>query len=93
MIKFQVPFLSISGTSHRRGVTIEDIEELKKTGAKTVVLSMGKMSLLHVPHQVLDELTRLGYNVIVKSTSIAMATYNLLVEKGHPVAALFHTTC
>ncbi|VDO02730.1 unnamed protein product [Rodentolepis nana] len=54
---------------------------------------MGNMSWLHVPHTVLDDLERDGYNVIVKSTPVAVRIYNKLAENGHPVAGLFHTKC
>ncbi|KAM3174600.1 hypothetical protein ACTXT7_010221 [Hymenolepis weldensis] len=80
------------GTSYRRGITHEDVIELYDTGAQTIVLSMGKMSWLHVPHTVLDDLEHDGYNVIVKPTPIAVEIYNKLAESGHPVAGLFHTT-
>lgn len=81
------------GTTHRRGVTLEDLEEFKHNGTRTVVIGMGRMSCLHVPHQVLDDLQNYGFKVIVKQSYDAMETYNLLVDKGHAVGGLFHTTC
>ncbi|KAL5104020.1 hypothetical protein TcWFU_010178 [Taenia crassiceps] len=81
------------GTSHRRGITLEDVIDVYGSGAQTIVLSMGKMSWLHVPHFVINEVENDGHTVIVKPTQVAMEIYNKLAECGHPVAGLFHTTC
>ncbi|VDD74310.1 unnamed protein product [Mesocestoides corti] len=81
------------GTSHRLGIALEDVLDLHNTGAKIVVLSMGKMCWLHIPHHVLNGLQQSGHVVIVEPTSAAVKTYNNLVEHGHLVAGLFHTTC
>ncbi|VDK76509.1 unnamed protein product [Dibothriocephalus latus] len=40
-----------------------------------------------------DELQKAGYTVFVKWSSRAMATYNILVDQGKPVAAFIHAIC
>ncbi|KAL5962874.1 hypothetical protein TSMEX_009401 [Taenia solium] len=92
-IKYKDAKLWPGGTSHRRGITLEDVIDVYGSGAQTIVLSMGKMSWLHVPHFVITEVENDGHTVIVKPTQVAMEIYNKLAECGHPVAGLFHTTC
>lgn len=83
----------LSGTSHWNGITLEDVKELKTSGAKSIVLTRGQMAFLHVPPAVIEDLQKSGFEVIVEKSGTAVDRYNALVERGELVAGLFHTTC
>ncbi|VDD84463.1 unnamed protein product [Mesocestoides corti] len=82
-----------SCTSHWNGITKEDVSELTDKGAEYIVLSRGQWAFLHVPPAIVEELEKLGLKVIVERSSVAMETYNKLIDEGRRVAGLFHTTC
>ena len=81
-----------TGTSHRPGVQIADVQELLDHGAKVVVLSRGMAECLHVPRETLDFLEQRQIAVYVLPTTEAAALYNKLAQT-EPVGGLFHTTC
>ena len=81
-----------TGTSHRPGIQIADVQELLDHGAKVVVLSRGMAECLHVPRETLDFLKQRQITVHVLPTKDAAALYNKLAEI-EPVGGLFHTTC
>ena len=43
-----------TGTAHKPGIQIADVQELLEHGSKVVVLSRGMAECLHVPHETLD---------------------------------------
>ena len=81
-----------TGTSHRPGIQIADVQELLEHGAKIVVLSRGMAECLHVPSETLEFLEQRQITVHVLPTQHAVALYNKLA-KTEPVGGLFHTTC
>ena len=81
-----------TGTSHRPGIQVTDVQELLDHGAKVVVLSRGMAECLHVPRETLAFLKERKITVHVLPTKEAAALYNKLAET-EPVAGLFHTTC
>jgi len=81
-----------TGTSHRPGIQIADVEELLNHGAKVVVLSRGMAECLHVPRETLEFLEQRQIAVHVLPTQQAVALYNKLAQT-EPVGGLFHTTC
>jgi hypothetical protein len=81
-----------TGTSHKPGIQIADVQELLDRGATVVVLSRGMAECLHVPRETLDFLKERQIPVHVLSTKEAAALYNKLAE-NEPVGGLFHTTC
>jgi hypothetical protein len=81
-----------TGTSHRPGIQIADVQELLDHGAKVVVLSRGMAECLHVPRETLDFLKERQVAVHVLPTQHAVALYNKLAQT-EPVGGLFHTTC
>ena len=81
-----------TGTSHRPGIQVADVQELLDHGAKVVVLSRGMAECLHVPRETLDFLKERQIAAHVLPTRDAVALYNKLVET-EPVGGLFHTTC
>lgn len=81
-----------TGTSHRPGIRIADVQELLDHGAKVVVLSRGMAECLHVPHETLEFLEQRQIAVHVLPTQHAVALYNKLAQTN-AVGGLFHTTC
>src|ERR671918_2334117 len=81
-----------TGTSHKPGIQIADVQELLDRGATVVVLSRGMAECLHVPRETLDFLKERQIPVHVLSTKEAAALYNKLAE-NEPVGGLVHTTC
>ena len=81
-----------TGTSHKPGIQIADVQELVEHGAKVVVLSRGMAECLNVPRETLDFLKEQRIAVHILPTTEASALYNKLAETV-PVGGLFHTTC
>ncbi len=81
-----------TGTKHRPGIQIADVQELLDHGAKVVVLSRGMAECLHVPRETLDFLKERQIAAHVLPTKDAVALYNKLAET-EAVGGLFHTTC
>ena len=83
---------SETGTSHRPGIQIADVQELLEHGSKVVVLSRGMAECLHVPLETLEFLKQRQIAVHVLPTQHAVALYNKLAQT-EAVGGLFHTTC
>ena len=81
-----------TGTSHRPGIQIADVQELLEHGAKIVVLSRGMAECLHVPSETLEFLEQRQITVHVLPTQYAVSLYNKLAQ-SEAVGGLFHTTC
>ncbi|WP_204012426.1 Mth938-like domain-containing protein [Virgisporangium aurantiacum] len=83
---------SETGTRHSPGIQPEDVEELLRHGAATIVLSRGMESRLEVDPRTLKLLEERGIAVHVAETLQAVELYNELADT-HPVGGLFHSTC
>ncbi|MGQ0466082.1 MAG: Mth938-like domain-containing protein [Sporichthyaceae bacterium] len=81
-----------TGTRHRPGAQVADVEELLAAGATTVVLSRGMDLVLQVPAETVADLERRGVTVHVAETREAVRLYNELAATT-PVGGLFHSTC
>ena len=81
-----------TGTSHKPGIQIADVQELLEHGAKIVVLSRGMAECLHVPSETLEFLEQRQITVHVLPTQYAVSLYNKLAQ-SEAVGGLFHTTC
>jgi hypothetical protein len=81
-----------TGTAHRPGIQIADVQELLDQGARVVVLSRGMAECLHVPDETLAFLKERQIPVHVLPTEHAVALYNKLAQT-EAVGGLFHTTC
>jgi len=81
-----------TGTAHKPGIQIADVQELLEHGSKVVVLSRGMAECLHVPRETLDFLKERQIPVHVLPTQHAVALYNKLAQ-SEAVGGLFHTTC
>jgi len=82
-----------TGTSHRPGIQLADIQELLDNGAETIVLSTGQNQQLQIKDGVVDHLKKQGLDVYVQETNQAVETYNQFAGSGEPVGALIHSTC
>jgi hypothetical protein len=81
-----------TGTAHKPGIQIADVEELLEHGATVVVLSRGMARCLDVPRDTLDFLKQRQIAVHVLPTNEAAQLYNKLAQT-EAVGGLFHTTC
>ncbi|MEE8320713.1 MAG: Mth938-like domain-containing protein [Gammaproteobacteria bacterium] len=82
-----------TGTHHVPGIQPADVEELLDRGCRTIVLSRGKLLMLHTCPETLDMLESDGIVVHVAETSKAVRIYNELASRGEAVGGLFHSTC
>ena len=82
----------VTGTSHKPGIQIADVQELLEHGSKVVVLSRGMAECLHVPRETLEFLKQRKITVHVLPTKEAAQLYNKLAQT-ELVGGLFHTTC
>src|SRR5262249_26369624 len=64
-----------TGTGHKPGIQIADVQELLDHGAKVVVLSRGMAQCLEVPNETLDFLKQQQITVHVLPTKEAAALY------------------
>src|SRR5207247_9067154 len=69
-----------TGTSHKPGIQIADVQELLDHGAKVIVLSRGMAECLHVPREALNFLDEHQIAAHVLSTKEAVTLYNKLAE-------------
>ncbi|UNI17923.1 hypothetical protein JDV02_004230 [Purpureocillium takamizusanense] len=81
-----------TGTRHRPGIQVSDIEELITKGATVVVLSRGFENKLRVDAGVLDYLADKNVSVHIAATPEAVTMYNSLAGTTL-VGGLFHSTC
>ena len=81
-----------TGTSHRPGIQVADVQQLLEHGAKVVVLSRGMAECLYVPRETLDFLEQRQITVHVLPTQHAVSLYNKLAQT-EAVGGLLHTTC
>ena len=81
-----------TGTNHSDGIQAEDVQDLLRHGASTIILSRGIWGRLRISPETLGLLENLGIKTHVLRTHKAVSLYNRL-RQGEPVGGLFHTTC
>ena len=81
-----------TGTEHKPGIQIADVEELVQHGAEVVILSRGRTGILGVTDETLSWLEERGVEVEVLRTPKAIETYNRLAGERN-VGAVIHSTC
>jgi hypothetical protein len=81
-----------TGTHHKPGIQLADVEDLLALGPKTVILSRGMDLVLEVPAATVAVIRARGPQVLVLQSKEAVEEYNrrCLLE---PVVALIHSTC
>lgn len=82
-----------TGTNHKPGIQVADVEELVDHGARVVVLSCGMYRRLQIPPETLEFLRERNVECHVEETKAAVELYNRLAKEGEPVGGLFHSTC
>jgi hypothetical protein len=81
-----------TGTDHKPGIQVADVEELVQNGADVVILSRGRTGILGVTNETLSWLEERGVEIEVLRTPKAIEEYNRLAGKRN-VGALIHSTC
>lgn len=81
-----------TGTRHKPGVQLTDVQELLDNGAEVVVLSRGVDEVLQVSPQLVSDLEQQGVEVIVLPSREAVDAYNDLAAT-RAVGCLLHSTC
>jgi len=81
-----------TGTSHRPGIQLADVDELIEHGAEVIVLSRGTLGALGIPPATVESLEHQGIEVHQAKTGEAVTIYNRLLPM-RAVAGLFHSTC
>jgi hypothetical protein len=81
-----------TGTRHRPGIQLADVQELIDRGASVVVLSRGQLGRLGVAPETLEALEGLGIECHVLETRQAIDLYQQL-RLEHDTGALIHSTC
>lgn len=81
-----------TGTEHKPGIQVADVEELVQNGAEVVVLSRGRTGILGVKDETLNWLDDHDVEVEVLRTPKAIEEYNRLAGE-RKVGALIHSTC
>uniref|UniRef100_A0A8C2FHK9 Mth938 domain-containing protein n=1 Tax=Cyprinus carpio TaxID=7962 RepID=A0A8C2FHK9_CYPCA len=82
-----------TGTDHYPGVQPADLEEVLRTGVRTLVIGRGMSEALQVPPSTLDYVKKRGVDIRVFQTEQAVKEYNALVGQGAKVGGVFHSTC
>lgn len=82
-----------TGTHHRPGIQPADVEELLDRGTRIVILSRGKLLMLHTCRETLELLETRGITIHIAETGKACKIYNDLAARGEAVGGLFHSTC
>jgi hypothetical protein len=84
---------SLTGTSHRPGIQVADLEHVLPYEPEVVLLSRGVDLVLQVPEQTVQALVARGIEPLVEQSEALVKLYNDLVHQGARVAALLHSTC
>ena len=82
-----------TGTHHRPGIQLSDVEELLEHEPEVVILSRGRQLRLETSPETMRLLQARHLEVLQDETGPAIAEYNRLASEGRRVAALLHTTC
>lgn len=81
-----------TGTHHKPGIQISDIEWLINKGTEVFVLSQGVFSRLKIAHETIDFLEKHHLEYYILPTKKAVKKYNQ-IRRTKPVGGLFHSTC
>ena len=81
-----------TGTRHRPGVQVADVEELLQNGASSVIVGQGMLRQLQVSDETLNWLEQRGIETKALPTQEAVEEYNRRAE-NEPIGALIHSTC
>lgn len=82
-----------TGTRHRPGIQVADIEEVLAAGVAVLILSRGMELKLATCPETLQHAADRGVTVHQLETTDAAALFNDLSRQGKRVGGLFHSTC
>mmetsp|Transcript_131371 Transcript_131371/g.366264 ORF Transcript_131371/g.366264 Transcript_131371/m.366264 type:complete len:168 (-) Transcript_131371:169-672(-) len=86
-----------TGTHHRPGTQLADVQELVALNPEVVVVSLGMKGNLHVApdlqHAMKTARSNSGIRWLELKSDEAAETYNDLLRSGKRVAAIIHSTC
>lgn len=81
-----------TGTHHRPGIQLADVEELLENGTEAIVLTRGVLGRLGVPDELVAQLKQRGVEVHAANTPQAVEIYNQLCDMKR-AGILLHSTC
>ncbi|QYE33285.1 hypothetical protein KZX46_00255 (plasmid) [Polymorphobacter sp. PAMC 29334] len=81
-----------TGTRHKPGIQLSDVQELIDRGSDVVVLTRGMHLKLQTAQETITALKAANIEVHVLETREAASLYNQLAETRR-VGGLFHSTC
>ena len=82
-----------TGTKHRPGIQVADVEELIKNNCEVIVLTRGMQLVLQTCDETVEYLKSLSIETHIEETKAAVKLYNDFAKQGLYVGGLFHSTC
>jgi hypothetical protein len=82
-----------TGTQHRPGIQVADVEEVLAKGVDVVILSRGQNKRLRVKKETKEYLRDRDVRYHIADTKKAVELFNQLAREGERVGGVFHTTC
>lgn len=82
-----------TGTQHRPGIQIADVEDVLAKGVDVIILSRGQNKRLRVKKETEKYLRKQDVTYHTLNTKKAVELFNQLAKKGERVGGIFHTTC
>jgi hypothetical protein len=83
----------VTGTHHKPGIQLADIEEFLAQDVDFIVLSRGMQLMLHTCSDTEKLLCEREIEYCIGQTQLVAELYNDLVLKGRNVGGVFHSTC
>lgn len=84
---------TLTGTHHRPGIQVADLEEVLAYDPDVIILSRGMQRRLQTMPQVERHLSDRGIPYHINETNRAVELFNTLAQEGRRPGGLFHTTC
>ncbi len=84
---------TLTGTHHRPGIQVADLEEVLAHDPDVIILSRGMQRRLQTTPQVEEHLSQRNIPYHIKETNQAVELFNALAQKGKRPGGLFHSTC
>ena len=84
---------ALTGTRHKPGIQIADVEEVLASGIAVLVLTRGMELKLGTCPETVEYAKDHNVEVHILETKEAVKTYNELSRQGVSVGGVFHSTC
>lgn len=82
-----------TGTQHRPGIQVADVEDVLDEGVEVIILSRGQNKRLRVKKETEEYLRSKDVRYHIANTKKAVELFNQLAKEGERVGGVFHTTC